>query len=285
MDYLLPIRIHEDWIGVVYRKGIPTQALMDVYDIGNKARLCDPSFDIRTLSMFKNPRFNRLRIIPDLDCGSGSESPPSVRAKSANVRVEHLDCRHRDDNEQYEQRRCVTSLLPSASPTPSPSASPQMDISPAPSTSTVSSWTPKYNETRSNPVRTEMPRNSPVVPQNVVVTSNVANPPIPATSLVPTYPLNADRFDLDVHFLLTYLCLKFSSDFQLTFVNMTPSSQFHGARATVIGSSESVDASSRPGTNYGFCGQYGSDGTNESYGADCGHDGSSGYMPTDAVDE
>ena len=176
---------------------------MDVYDIGNKARLCDPSFDIRTLSMFKNPRFNRLRIIPDLDSGSGSESAPSVRAKSANVRVEHSDCRYHDDNEQYEQRQCVTSVLPpSASPTPSPSTYPQMDISPAPSTSTVPSWTPESNETRSNPVRTGMPRDSPAVAQNVAVTSNVANPSIPTTSLVPTYPLNADRFDLNVHFVL-----------------------------------------------------------------------------------
>ena len=191
MDYLLPIRIHEDWIGVVYRKGIPTQALMDVYDIGNKARLCDPSFDIRTLSMFKNPRFNRLRIIPDLDCGSG------FRAKSVNVRVEHSHCQCRDDP--------VTPVLPSTTPTPSPPASPQMDISPAPSESTMTSSTLKYNETRSNPVRTEMPRNSPVVPQKVAVTSNVSNPPIPATSLVPTYPLNADRFDLNVHFCLLVL--------------------------------------------------------------------------------
>ena len=62
-------------------------------------------------------------------------------------------------------------------------------------------------------------------------------------------------------------------------------SQFHGARATIVGSSLSVDTSARPGTNYGCCGQYGSDGTNGSYGADCGSDGSSGYMPTDAVDE
>ena len=193
MDYLLPIRVHEGWIGVVYRKGIPTQALMDVYDIGNKARLCDPSFDIRTLSMFKNPRYNRLRIIPDLDSGSGSESAPSVPAKSANVRVEHSDCRYRDDH--------VTPVLPSTTPTPSASTSPQMDISPAPSMSTGPS-TPKSNETRSNPVRTEMPRNSPAVPQKVAVTSNVDNPPIPATLLVPTYPFNADRFDSNVHFVI-----------------------------------------------------------------------------------
>ena len=100
VDYLLPIRIHEDWIGVVYRNGVPTQALMDVYV---------------------------------------------------------------------------------------------------------------------NPVMTSTPTTS-------------AMPP-----LAP-YPLNADRFDLNAHYLLTYLCLKFFSDFKLTSVIMTPF-QFLGAFASVVSSS------------------------------------------------
>ena len=39
VDYLLPVRIGDDWVGVVYRDGVPTQALMDFYDITNKALL------------------------------------------------------------------------------------------------------------------------------------------------------------------------------------------------------------------------------------------------------
>ena len=188
---------------------------MDVYDIGNKALLCDPSFDTRCLSMFKNPRYNRLRIVSDLECAS--QPGPSVRAKRINVRVERVDhhssrAQYPDHQEQYDQRRCVTSMLPSASPTPSPSTSPQMDISPVPSMSTMPSWSPRnsnFNETHSNPVRIEIPVN-PAVTQNVAV--NPVMTSTPTTSAMPPlapYPLNVDRFDLNVHFLLTYLCLMF----------------------------------------------------------------------------
>ena len=239
---------------------------MDVYDIGNKALLCDPSFDIGTLSMFKNPRYNRLRVVPDLE--SGSEPAPSVRAKSANVRVERVDHqtpRYTDHQEQYEQHQCVTSVLPlSASPTPSSSNSAQMDISPVPSVSTMLSWTPRnsnLNETHSNPVRTEIPANPPAVTEDSAVTQNVAVKPvmisIPTASMMPSLapcPLNADRFDLNVHFLLTYLCLKFFSDFKLTSVIMKPF-QFLGTFAAVVCSSGPTDAPAGPGTSFGSYGQ------------------------------
>ena len=96
--------------------------------------------------------------------------------------------------------------------------------------------------------------NPPVVAQNVAMTSNVPIPSISTTSLVPRYPSNADRFDLNVHFLLTYLCLKFFSDFKLTSVIMTPF-QFLGAFAAVVCSSASIDAPAGPGTSFGSYGQ------------------------------
>merc|ERR1719433_2467114 len=61
IDYLLPIRIGDDWVGIVYRNGYPSQALMDCYDIANKAILCDPSFNEKRLSWFTNTH-HRLRI-------------------------------------------------------------------------------------------------------------------------------------------------------------------------------------------------------------------------------
>merc|ERR1719295_1229848 len=61
VDYLLPIRIGDDWVGIVYRNGYPSQALMDCYDITNKAILCDPTFDEQRLSWFTNTH-RRLRI-------------------------------------------------------------------------------------------------------------------------------------------------------------------------------------------------------------------------------
>jgi hypothetical protein len=80
IDYLLPVQVGEEWVGVVYRDGVPTQALMDHYDITNKTILCNPSCDVTALNMFQNPRYQRLRIKPDLDtntesvsCGHSSE--------------------------------------------------------------------------------------------------------------------------------------------------------------------------------------------------------------------
>jgi len=70
VDYLLPVPIDDNWVGVVYRNGVPQQALMDHHDITNKVLLCCPSFDVERVSMFKNARFNRLRLVSDDDMDS-----------------------------------------------------------------------------------------------------------------------------------------------------------------------------------------------------------------------
>ena len=185
IDHLLPVQIGENLVGIVYRNGVPIQALMDVYDIGNKAILCDPSFDTRDLAMFKNSRFNRLRVVPD---------------------IESVQCGHvthvQDEDREPVHPRCVTSVIPSSSPSPSLN-SPQMEISPIPSMSTMTSWTPKFVETPSNPtppnpVHTE----NPEITQNRVVSpvaamqnpTGSAMPLIQTASALPAYSLNTDRF-------------------------------------------------------------------------------------------
>ena len=65
VDYLLPVQVDGNWIGVVYRDGQCIMTLMDHYDITNKAIQCDPSFDIRSMDWFTN-NYNRFRIIPDI---------------------------------------------------------------------------------------------------------------------------------------------------------------------------------------------------------------------------
>ena len=67
VDYLLPVQIDGEWVGIVFRNGFPAQALMDWYDITNKAILCDPAFDIERLSGFKNTH-RRLRIKAENEC-------------------------------------------------------------------------------------------------------------------------------------------------------------------------------------------------------------------------
>jgi len=64
VDYLLPVRIGPNWVGVVFRGTEPVMALMDIYDISNKALLCDPSFNVEGMRWFQN-WYNRLRIVPD----------------------------------------------------------------------------------------------------------------------------------------------------------------------------------------------------------------------------
>merc|ERR1719295_751403 len=80
VDYLLPVQIQSNWVGVVYRKGQCVMALMDLYDISNKAILCDPSFDVHTLDFFQN-EFNRLKIIMD-DEQKPMDSPPTWSLRS-----------------------------------------------------------------------------------------------------------------------------------------------------------------------------------------------------------
>lgn len=54
VDQVLPVKIEGNWIGIVYREGLPVMTLIDGYDIKNKAVLCNPSFDKSKLEHFKN---------------------------------------------------------------------------------------------------------------------------------------------------------------------------------------------------------------------------------------
>lgn len=67
MDYLLPIQVHGEWVGVVYRDEDCAMALMDGYDVGNKAILCNPAFDPCKVEWLRSNsnEHNRLRIIMD----------------------------------------------------------------------------------------------------------------------------------------------------------------------------------------------------------------------------
>merc|ERR1719348_1417634 len=64
VDYLLPVQVQGGWVGVAYRNGQPAMALMDRYDITNKAILCDAAFDIHSLKGFTS-RYDRLRVVDD----------------------------------------------------------------------------------------------------------------------------------------------------------------------------------------------------------------------------
>ena len=64
VDYLLPVTVGKDTVGVVYRDMEPIVALMDIYDITNKAILCDPSMNPEDLP-FRGGPYNRLKILPD----------------------------------------------------------------------------------------------------------------------------------------------------------------------------------------------------------------------------
>jgi len=64
VDYMLPVQVGHDWVGVVFRDNDCAMALLDGYDITNKAILCNPAFDARSLEWFRN-RYTRLKVIPD----------------------------------------------------------------------------------------------------------------------------------------------------------------------------------------------------------------------------
>jgi len=64
VDYMLPVQVGHDWVGVVFRDNDCAMALLDGYDITNKAILCNPAFDVRALEFFRN-RYTRLKVIPD----------------------------------------------------------------------------------------------------------------------------------------------------------------------------------------------------------------------------
>jgi len=65
VDYLLPVQVGSDWVGVVYRDYDCAMALLDGYDITNKAILCDPAFKVQALEWFHNG-YNRLKVVPDM---------------------------------------------------------------------------------------------------------------------------------------------------------------------------------------------------------------------------
>jgi len=71
VDYLLPVRVGQDWVGVVYRDLDPIMALMDVYDITNKAVLCDPCLSAEDMPFEQGP-YNRLKILPDHEWDTSS---------------------------------------------------------------------------------------------------------------------------------------------------------------------------------------------------------------------
>merc|ERR1712241_1645511 len=114
VDFLLPVHIGKDVVGVVYRDGVPTQALMDHYDITNKTILCNPSYDVSALNMFQNPRYHRLRIIPDLELDT-----PSLSCSMSSLSI----------------RTDMTPL--DLTPTPSLTSSPSLNLTP-PMTTSVS---------------------------------------------------------------------------------------------------------------------------------------------------
>jgi len=64
IEFLLPVRLENDWIGVVYRNNESVMVLLDFYDITNKAILCNPGFDPSSLRWFRNS-FHKLKIEPD----------------------------------------------------------------------------------------------------------------------------------------------------------------------------------------------------------------------------
>jgi len=67
VDFMLPVQLDaQNWVGIVYRNFERAVALLDRYDILNKAILCDPSFQVIRLRWFKN-NFDRLKVIPKVE--------------------------------------------------------------------------------------------------------------------------------------------------------------------------------------------------------------------------
>ena len=62
VEHLLPVQIGDEWVGVVFHNGKPAKALMDRYDIVNKALSCDPSFNIHSMDWFDNHHL-KLHIV------------------------------------------------------------------------------------------------------------------------------------------------------------------------------------------------------------------------------
>ena len=132
VDYLLPVRVGNEWVGVVYRDEECKMALMDHHDITNKAFLCDPSFNIESMKWFKNScgKLNIIRGESRLDMVSIMGSNES----SFSTKGEFLD--------SSPSTRCLTptaplsptaSLYPTTYLTPNMSFAAAMSLSPTPS--------------------------------------------------------------------------------------------------------------------------------------------------------
>jgi len=119
VDYLLPVQIGRDWVGVVFRDGAPVQGLMDCYDITNKAVLCDPSFAAERVDMFQSPRYNRLRIVADDEVMAGDLSPESSPSPSPSPSTSALPMLV--DVASYNSTMSSSTTMSSVSCTPTPS--------------------------------------------------------------------------------------------------------------------------------------------------------------------
>ena len=83
VDFLLPVQVGDDWVGVVFRDNECAMALMDHYDVSNKAILCNPSFDEDSVNWFQNS-YDRLRIVIDdarRNAQHGYSGPPRSTTK------------------------------------------------------------------------------------------------------------------------------------------------------------------------------------------------------------
>jgi len=94
VDYLLPVQLGSEWVGVVFRDGQSVMMLLDSYDIVNKAILCDPSFDAAGFQWFSNS-VDKVVIVPD-DEETGpqtitkSPTPAPVLTPSAGLDGHHV---------------------------------------------------------------------------------------------------------------------------------------------------------------------------------------------------
>jgi len=168
VDYLLPVQIDQHSVGVVFRDDEPLLALVDHYDIVNKAILCNPTFDIETLSCFRNV-FDRLRVI----CDDGSKSTVSRVSGRLGPTKSTKTCKSRKST---KPNRCVSNghsegmkQFPSLSvvdPVCSPPQSPMTPLSPMSPMSPTPTPTPRAME----------PVYSYAIPAAVPVAVPVADP-------------------------------------------------------------------------------------------------------------
>ena len=104
----------------MYRNGVPAQALMDGYDIQNKAMLFNPLFDVNSLAMFKNEEYNRLRVISSKDALERQSQTYQVPTE-----FQQIDC--------IEMPSVTDSVFSKNSPSKtSPSSSFDMELPPLP---------------------------------------------------------------------------------------------------------------------------------------------------------